>query len=193
MVKCPATLTSDSDSNSPKKKPKSKQLSQKPLEEEDHGPLDKENVLKSKKHHRKAVKKPQVKRQIILVSKRKSDRFMKASHWFPCAINLFIDISAIETTMLESLNDDYERVKISIFDALDKVSKESFLLLGKHHTAVVRDNFLRLDLVQQSDRRGAKPQEKYHKIRLWYSPSCNATTHLFLQRFVARLQEPKYF
>ena len=86
MVKRPATLTSDSDSNSPKKKPKSKQLSQKPLriessssdsssessdsssEEEDHGPSDKENVSKSKKHHRKALKKPQVKHQIILVS-----------------------------------------------------------------------------------------------------------------------------
>ncbi|KAE9384942.1 hypothetical protein BT96DRAFT_982178 [Gymnopus androsaceus JB14] len=126
MVKRPATLTSDSDSNSPKKKPKSKQLSQKPLriessssdsssessdsssEEEDHGPSDKENVSKSKKHHRKALKKPQVKRQIILVSKRKSDKFTKAGRWFPCAIDLFIDISAIETTVLESLNNDYE-------------------------------------------------------------------------------------
>jgi len=45
-------------------------------------------------------------------SKRKSDKFTKAGRWFPCAIDLFIDISAIETTVLESLNDDYEYVLI---------------------------------------------------------------------------------
>ncbi|KAE9391232.1 hypothetical protein BT96DRAFT_1001546 [Gymnopus androsaceus JB14] len=126
MPKHCAASTSDSDSGSLKKKPKPRQLSHKPprveslssdsssessdssSKEEDHGLSDKENASESKKRHRKALKKPQVKRQIILVFKRKSDKFTKAGRWFPCAIDLFIDISAIETTVLESLNNDYE-------------------------------------------------------------------------------------
>ncbi len=33
------------------------------------------------------------------------DKFTKAGHWFPCAIDLLIDISAIKITVLD--NDDY--------------------------------------------------------------------------------------
>ncbi|KAE9404734.1 hypothetical protein BT96DRAFT_972955 [Gymnopus androsaceus JB14] len=236
MPKCRAASTSDSDSGSLKKKPKPRQLSHKPprveslssdsssessdssSEEEDHGPLDKENVSESKKHHRKALKKPQVKRQIILVSY----KFTKASCWFPCAIDLFIDISAIETTVLESLNNNYEpdetdqtflrawtqllhicpslqgllknatteKGQDRYIDALNKVSK-GVSSAREHHTAVICDNILDWIQFEQSDRN--KPKLSKSTTKSGRSIRHPATQRLIIpQKLIARIQESKF-
>ncbi|KAE9409620.1 hypothetical protein BT96DRAFT_969984 [Gymnopus androsaceus JB14] len=220
MVKRPATLTSDSDSNSLKKKPKSKHLSQKPLriesessdsstessdsssKGEDHGPSDKENVSELKKRHRKALKKPQVKCQIILVSKRKSDKFTKAGH---CPLNDDYEPDETDQTFLRAWtqllricpslrnllkNATTEKGQDWYIDALDKVSK-GVSSARKHHTAVVRDNILDWIRFEQSDRERCKLRKSTTKSNHGiHHPATQR--HIIPQKFVARLQEPKF-
>ncbi|KAE9410589.1 hypothetical protein BT96DRAFT_984102 [Gymnopus androsaceus JB14] len=83
-----------------------------------------------------------------------------------------------------------EKGQDQYIDALDKVSKGVFSA-RKHHTAVVRDNILDWIWFKQSDRERCKLRKSTTKSDCGiHHPATQR--HIIPQKFVARLQEPKF-